>query len=611
MTAIHCPRCHAAIAAQPEMAGQNVLCPKCRQLIHLPAAEVDFTPPLVPLPQPEPAPLSTALHSSIQSPAMRPPHGPPPTAQEKSARYTAQRNAIGGAVLISWGVLMALLVVAAVLVWRLKVSRDARLVAQMEEGQVAPAAIQVAAASGGEQQADDPFDPFEASAAVPAETNEQAATETPPVSPFEATPSGFDEGNPPAIPASSGPITIPPGIAARTGSVGPSSTPPGVPAPQESPPAPTAPASVTPTSPASTASLANVPAAVRLPSLVSSAKEKLLALPPGLADLPTIGLRSLAADIPATAAIFTEPDDTRRAWRAYYVFDLNTGANKTQIGTFHIDETELSFAWASPQPVAALCHQLGNCLMELRLGDELHLVQLREQKALPPLVLDMNEDRQILEFPLSDLPKAESIRLELRELVNFSQGASLRNNMQELPIGKETVLEFSEMPGAEISILLFRASKMSPLQVRLEPIFRENSATKYDLTLERLDALAEAVDRSLDRDRQQLPVAKDNLEDEQRALSQLKSKRPGNIQLLGPWQQLVTRQTKAVDRAADKVKQLARRIPENEARLKAVPKIKRFLQSLHQQGELRYALVAECGEHDLVLADGTKPLGAE
>jgi hypothetical protein len=59
------------------------------------------------------------------------------------------------------------------------------------------------------------------------------------------------------------------------------------------------------------------------------------------------------------------------------------------------------------------------------------------------------------------------------------------------------------------------------------------------------------------------------------------------------------------------VKQLARRIPENEARLKAVPKMKRFLESLHQQCELRYALVAECGEHDLVLADGTQPLGAE
>jgi hypothetical protein len=71
--------------------------------------------------------------------------------------------------------------------------------------------------------------------------------------------------------------------------------------------------------------------------------------------------------------------------------------------------------------------------------------------------------------------------------------------------------------------------------------------------------------------------------------------------------QLVSSLSNKVKAAGKKVTLLQKQIAESEARLGVVPKIRSFLESIHQKAQIKFVVTAESGDRDLVLIDATGP----
>jgi hypothetical protein len=579
---IHCPGCRSPLAITPQMAGQLIVCPACGQQIHLAAA----TPPQAAY---SPPGWSQPPMMIPDSPAV-PAAGTADSAKETAARYSRKQTGVSLAALASWAVLGGLLLVAAALVWLMKQRQDgtAPVAAAPREILIAP-----------------PLPPRLPARSVDAERSSSAVASAslPPI-PVE-TPVATSS-RPDVQPAAVTPqISSPQTIAQMTGKASQRTASSPMPVPAIGlPPVATPSVNVAPPAAAPAGPLAGLPRAVRLPSLISSSPETLLALSLAPSEPVSISIRSLAADIPEAAAMFTEADPERRAWIAYYVSDLDTGIGRTPLGRFQLTGQDITFQWPQSIPQPELCRQLANCQAELRHGNAVHVVQLREIVQQPPLVLDLETDRQMMQLELADLPKADTLRLEIRELAAFASGGRMRGNETTLNLGGQAIIEFTDLPGAEIGVRFFRLSSASPLQLRLEPAFHEGKTKEFELTLTRLEALEKAAQENLAEDKRELPVVQKGAKDLNELLGDLRAKNPGkNIALRGPWERNVAAVNKELGRAIDKARLLVRRIAENETRLKAVPAIRDFLNGLHQKAAIRYAVVAECGEQDVVLIE--------
>lgn len=344
----------------------------------------------------------------------------------------------------------------------------------------------------------------------------------------------------------------------------------------------------------------------KLPSLVSMAEETLGSLASVPTEPITIAIRSMAANLPPQAAFFAEPAADNQSWQFQYLASIESSAERTPLGTLRLDGTIFKFAWL-PEADPALRRQLANCLLHVKCGEHARYVQVRPPYPLGPCVLDLVTDKQTVEFELFDLPKTELVQLEVAELTGFPEGTTISGDTIE--IGKESKIKFTKPAGAEIGLRLFKP-KEGNLSLRLEPVFKENAATEFDLTLTRLDALAKNVSERLAEAKRDLPAAERGHKSLVSQLNSLASRKPANIQQAAAYEQQATSLRSQIKRAASRIKHLQDEIPECEVRLAAVPEMRNFLQSLHDQAAIRYRLVADCGDTDLVLVDGISAASA-
>ena len=139
----------------------------------------------------------------------------------------------------------------------------------------------------------------------------------------------------------------------------------------------------------------------------------------------------------------------------------------------------------------------------------------------------------------------------------------------------------------------------------MEPIFREGESKEFDLTLPKLKAFEDGVTRALRSAERELPAEKRELAAKQKALREVNSSRPSNPLAVPAWKQTLNDLAGDVDRTSRKVARLTNDIPLHKARLAAVPKMRDFLTKMHQVATIRLRVVAECGDHDLVLVSAT------
>ena len=142
---------------------------------------------------------------------------------------------------------------------------------------------------------------------------------------------------------------------------------------------------------------------------------------------------------------------------------------------------------------------------------------------------------------------------------------------------------------------------------RYDREFKENAVVKHDLTTEHLKTLETAWTKSLANAKDELPSQERALSAAQSNLRSLQGSRPGNLAAVNAWQQAVTKADGLVKKLNNRVNTLRKQIPEFETRLANVPKIRSFLNSLHQKAAIRFVVASESGDQDLVLIDGQGP----
>jgi hypothetical protein len=355
-----------------------------------------------------------------------------------------------------------------------------------------------------------------------------------------------------------------------------------------------------PPPPVITGPLAGLDAAWRLPAPISTVEAPLSSLSEDPTEPVNVSLSSTAAAIGETAALFAERAESGQ-WTVFFAADLKAPETRTALGTLRLVGRQFSFAWKSLD-LPELRRQVANCRLTVHHGGQSRTVQLRPVQEEEVLKLDLERATLVREFTIADPPKPELLRLEIASLEGFEANPSVV--VKSLPLAKDTKIEFADLPGAEIGVRFVKLPTGN-LAVRLEPAFHEGESKEFDLTLPRLKAFEDGVTRALRTAERELPAAKRELASKDSALRKLRSSQPSNPLAVPAWKQAVNDLAGDVDRTTRKVARLTSDIPLHKARLAAVPKMRDFLTKLHQSATIRLRIVAECGEHDLVLVSAS------
>jgi hypothetical protein len=594
------------------MIGQVMACPTCQRPIQFIApgtspTGLSPTAPGAPKSLPKAAPLAPA--ATIAPPiALEPAPATPKYAAETSQlelrpasaapRSRAKDDSISPLTIATWGVVAAMVLISGVVVIIVSNSgSDERSVVQanaVPKKPPVPPLLSIPRAGQG-AKANDPL--------------AEAAYE-PPVE--QAPPVAKAPYLPPAPIAATAPRLPPPPVSdmrsvpmvsATNSSGGPSGT---AASPVSTVASTPTPASVTigaqPSAPPA-GILDAIDDAWRLPALISTADEPMALLAENPTEPINIALGSTLAALGATGAIFAEKTEQDGQWSVIHVADLQAPDKKTALAKLRLAGRQFSFAWTSLD-VPDLRRQVANCVLEIHHGQHKKVVQLRPRQQEAACTLDLEKDFQVRELAVPDLPKVDAVRLEIAGLDGFVGEPTLAAD--SLAIGKETKIAFKDPPGAEIGIS-FRKQASGNLLVRLEPVFREAGAKEFEMTLKRLETMEDGVTRALRAAEKELPTKQREVAALNNGYRKLKGNRPSNPLLIPAWQTELKEIGKDLDRAANRVETLQRLIPTQKARLKAVPKLRAFLSSMHQTAVIRMRVVVENGEQDLVLVDATVP----
>jgi len=628
---IKCPNCKTPLFVAEEMIGQVMACPTCQRPIQfvgqsavassssaaptapppLPAAPpvakstLPKAAPLAPaapiLPALEPAPAAPKYSAEVSQFALQPvTSAPPPKPRDET---------ISPAVLITWIVLGLLVVgsgaVVAVASFR---GMSHEPVAKIPKGKVPPIPPSQRAFSrpfSAPPKAENaPKDPGAATVApaLPTTQVEDTETEASEVPESPSTPQPAPKAMPTILPAQQQPraTTGIPGspVGQETALPAATSVPVGKATPAVAGPAAAAPSAPPP--PMITGPLAGLDDAWRLPAPISVVEAPLSSLSEDPTEPINVSLSSTAAAIGETAALFAERSESG-IWTVFYAADIKQPEAKTPLGTLRLVGRQFSFAWKSLE-LPELRRQVANCRLTVHHGSQTRTVQLRPIQEEPAVKLDLERATIVREFTIADSPKAELLRLEVASLDGFEGNPSVL--VKSLPLAKDTKIEFADLPGAEIGVR-FQKLPAGSLAVRLEPAFHEGESKEFDLTLPRLKAFEDGVTRALRTAERELPAAKRDLAGQQNALRKLQGAQPSNPLLVPAWKQSVNDLAGDVDRTSRKVARLTNDIPLHKARLAAVPKMRDFLTKLHQSATIKLRIVAECGEHDLVLVSAS------
>ena len=339
---------------------------------------------------------------------------------------------------------------------------------------------------------------------------------------------------------------------------------------------------------------------LKLPSLVDTSPSVITSLHVPEGKPLDISFNSVAANIPADAAFLVEPQDgTPLSWLVCYAPNLSgTTDDKRVLAEMSHVGGELKFAWRAPIEDAEIRKELPNCLMRLTCENVSKTSLLRSASAAPRLSLDLTKEIGVHSLPRVDLPKEESVRLEVAALNGFPGGAAFKDDRRVLKLKEKTAIQFEQLKGAEIQ-MEFRRQPEGDLQVILRPEFRENAADKFPMTLPRLADLKEAMEKGIPENEARLVALGKEIKALNQQLKDL-GPRPGGA-AFAAWQSKLNSLQSAISSRNSQMSRISRRLPEMKARLAAAPAIERFLRDMHQKAALELRVYAECGDAKIVL----------
>ncbi len=110
-------------------------------------------------------------------------------------------------------------------------------------------------------------------------------------------------------------------------------------------------------------------------------------------------------------------ESTKRRWEVLYTpRSRNNDASAQSVGEFLLEGEELFFQWTEREEIDPEINALRNCLLELKTPDASKTVILRAPATVPAIVLDAKKPQFRERLEIRDLPRAESISVQIVEL---------------------------------------------------------------------------------------------------------------------------------------------------------------------------------------------------
>lgn len=343
-----------------------------------------------------------------------------------------------------------------------------------------------------------------------------------------------------------------------------------------------------------------LPSSVELPATTTSSPATLFTTPANAASLEWSVRSSVALPPGSGSFLLRRANSDPQRWNILFLPEAASTDQGIPIAKLLTPTGSVQFQWTTASGDEPYQTPLANCVLEAKGGSQSRAIQLRRPLALKSLPLDLNQDESKLEFELSNPPPADALLLEV---VAPPKGGSFENGAANAVPGKTVVIQFAELPGAEISVRLQqKAAEPGTFTLRVTPEFVEGPKQRYELTRPKLTEMTkrwtemgQKATLTIKQIQARTAALKEQLEDLEGV--------SGNIAVMTER----ARQMKAV---SERMKVEAERLPthrkrllEAEARLKAVPTVEKFLTS-HDQSPISFRVVAQVGQDQVVLAEG-------
>jgi len=328
--------------------------------------------------------------------------------------------------MIAGGVLIVLVLLAIAIPWMMKRPSKSSAVSntpKIARGEPAPAGVTAAAPAGDTGSASRPTDSAPPSA--------DAAPAVPPKEPASPAPSansssGAATSKDPPLPAEKAttpPTTSPADAPATPAASVPENSPDKTPANPTGAAAPSAPAAppATPTAAPPADPFADFPAAVTLPALAVANMPNPDAMVPlviGKLNLDRrafciIHLHGGAAAATKAKSLFTLKEHNEREWRVLYK-ESAASANASEIARIEIRDSQVQFQWTAGAAQEPLAPYLSNCVLTIAAGSKSRDLALRQPILADPISLADFTKGMKGQWEIPYLPRAESLRLELK-----------------------------------------------------------------------------------------------------------------------------------------------------------------------------------------------------
>lgn len=351
---------------------------------------------------------------------------------------------------------------------------------------------------------------------------------------------------------------------------------------------------------------AEAPRFLRLPSLDSSDPVKWFSLAREPSEPMVFVLHSEIATLPANSKLQIQSQPEGNVWAIELVNDASNAGGKLLVGQIRRNGSELTFAWSAPPADIEVRQQLSNCLLEMTVGTEFRTVQLREPVVAGAFVIELDREKpKAVEFDLVNTPPTSKLFIKVKQLTDFPAGAKLRGTTDTFAFTRPAVVEFTEMKGPELELGYLRLEKTGSIKVQLNPKYVEAANRKFGLTIPSLQELYDAQQKVAQESKNTLNSAQSNLQTAQSRLQQLLTNRPSSFQAQGEWMRNVNNARQVVERLSKTIQNANENLAEANGRLEAVPKVRTFVESLHEKAKVQFVIFAKAGAHELLLVDGT------
>lgn len=351
--------------------------------------------------------------------------------------------------------------------------------------------------------------------------------------------------------------------------------------------------------PAPVVTIPTFPASVELPPTTSSSPATLFAMPENAAQVDWTVRSSTALPPGGGSFLVRRAHNDPQRWNILFLPDAASTDQGVPIAKLLTPPGSVQFQWTTATGDEAYQSPLANCLLQASSGTQTRTIQLRPPLPLAPLALDLDQEETSVEFELLNLPPTDSLLLELAALPT---GGTWKDGIATAAPAKPVVIQFGELPGAEISVRLQpKGSETGSFTVRAKPEFVEGPRERFELTR---PELAEMTRRWTTMGQKAALTIKQTQAKISALQAQLKSleKVSGSAAVMAERSQQMIAVNQRMKVEADRLPTHRKRFLEAEARLKAVPTVEKFLTS-HDQSPISFRIVAQAGQDRIVLAE--------